>query len=226
MISCEKAELLLSARLDGALSPREAARLEVHLARCPRCRAAARELEALHQEAAGLAQAVPPRLAQALETTDWAGIPQEKAPAKRKASPLPWAAGAAAALALVVAGSQLVLPNLEGASSGEGSVLEQLFGGERESTTASTAQDSDTQAATAGEESLADKDSALTQGQAQACLQAYLEEAGEELTLTCQGQEAGVWYFSGQGAAGEGPFSFAVDGVTGAVTPLPAEEAS
>ena len=98
MISCEKAELLLSARLDGALSPREAARLEVHLARCPRCRAAARELEALHQEAAGLAQAVPPRLAQALQATDWASIPQEKAPAKKKASPLPWAAGAAAAL--------------------------------------------------------------------------------------------------------------------------------
>lgn len=215
MISCEKAELLLSARLDGALSPREAARLEAHLARCPRCQAAARELEALHQEAAGLAQAVPPRLAQALEATDWASIPQEKAPAKRKASPLPWAAGAAAALALVVAGSQLVLPNLGGASSGEGSVLEQLFGGESESTTA----------ATAGEESLADKDSALTQDQAQACLQAYLEETGEELTLTCQGQEAGVWYFSGQGAAGEGPFLFAVDGVTGAVTPLPAEEA-
>ena len=60
MISCEKAELLLSARLDGALSPREAARLEAHLARCPRCQAAARELETLHQEAAGLAQAVPP----------------------------------------------------------------------------------------------------------------------------------------------------------------------
>ena len=218
MISCEKAELLLSARLDGALSPREAARLEAHLARCPRCQAAARELETLHQEAAGLAQA--------LQATDWASIPQEKAPAKRKASPLPWAAGAAAALALVVAGSQLVLPSLGGASSGEGSVLEQLFGGESDSTTAATAPDSDTQAATAGEESLADKDSALTQDQAQACLQAYLGEQGEDLTLTCQGQEDGVWYFSGQGAAGEGPFSFAVDGVTGAVTPLPAEEAS
>ena len=126
----------------------------------------------------------------------------------------------------MVAGSQLVLPSLGGASSGEGSVLEQLFGGESDSTTAATAPDSDTQAATAGEESLADKDSALTQDQAQACLQAYLGEQGEDLTLTCQGQEDGVWYFSGQGAAGEGPFSFAVDGVTGAVTPLPAEEAS
>ena len=73
MISCEKAELLLSARLDGALSPREAARLEAHLARCPRCQAAARELEALHQEAAGLAQAVPPRRAQAREVREGKG---------------------------------------------------------------------------------------------------------------------------------------------------------
>lgn len=224
MISCEKAELLLSAQLDEALSPRETAQLKAHLAQCPRCQETARAPKALHQEAAGLAVEVPPALVQALQATDWGRIPQERAPAKRKPSPLPWAAGAAAALALVVAGTQLVLPR-----TGEaGSTLSQLF--DRGDATTSSASDSSVQAATDGENALPEEAPAqqdgganLTQDEAQARLQAYLEEAGEALTLTCQGQEGGVWYFSGQ-AVGGARFRFAVDGTTGAVTPLPAEE--
>lgn len=143
---------------------------------------------------------------------------------KKKPSPLPWAAGAAAALALVVAGTQLVLPH----AGEEGSTLSQLF--DRGDAATSSASDSSVQAATDGEDALPEDAPAqqgggtnLTRDEAQARLQAYLEEAGEALTLTCQGQEGGVWYFSGQ-AAGGALFRFAVDGTTGAVTPLPAEE--
>jgi len=48
MDSCERCTQLLSARLDGELTAREAQELEAHLARCPQCRELAEELEAIH----------------------------------------------------------------------------------------------------------------------------------------------------------------------------------
>lgn len=48
MDSCERCTQLLSARLDGELTAREARELEAHLASCPECRALAEELEAIH----------------------------------------------------------------------------------------------------------------------------------------------------------------------------------
>ena len=48
MESCERCTQLLSARLDGELTAREARELEAHLASCPECRALAEELEAIH----------------------------------------------------------------------------------------------------------------------------------------------------------------------------------
>ena len=48
MDSCERCTQLLSARLDGELTAREAQELEAHLADCPECRALAEELEAIH----------------------------------------------------------------------------------------------------------------------------------------------------------------------------------
>lgn len=38
MNPCEEYELLLSARLDGALSLKEETQLHAHLAQCPHCR--------------------------------------------------------------------------------------------------------------------------------------------------------------------------------------------
>ena len=45
MNPCEEYELLLSARLDGALSLKEETQLHAHLAQCPHCRQLAQELE-------------------------------------------------------------------------------------------------------------------------------------------------------------------------------------
>ena len=58
-MNCEEYEILLSARLDGALTPEETARLEAHLAQCPQCRQLAQELETLQAQTAALTQEVP-----------------------------------------------------------------------------------------------------------------------------------------------------------------------
>lgn len=62
MYTCDQALELLSARLDGALTPQESAGLEEHLARCPDCRALAADLAELHAAIPGLYQEPPPEL--------------------------------------------------------------------------------------------------------------------------------------------------------------------
>ncbi len=100
---CDGMLTLISARLDGMLSPQEEARLEAHLARCPDCRALARELEGLHEAMSGLSPAAP---------EDFAGRVMERVLAdgppragKRSLSRRLRVWGAAAALLLLAAGA-------------------------------------------------------------------------------------------------------------------------
>jgi len=51
---------LINARLDGALLPEEARRLDAHLATCPDCQQAERELRAIHQALQSLGRLDPP----------------------------------------------------------------------------------------------------------------------------------------------------------------------
>ena len=63
MMDCEHAAELISAQLDGELTPAETAMLEAHLEQCPPCRALRRDFQALHQvllESAAQWQAEPP----------------------------------------------------------------------------------------------------------------------------------------------------------------------
>ena len=84
-MNCEEYEILLSARLDGALTPEETARLEAHLAQCPQCRQLAQELETLQAQTAALTQEVPRALQENLEGRDWSRVPQTgTAPSKKK----------------------------------------------------------------------------------------------------------------------------------------------
>ena len=76
-MNCEEYEILLSARLDGALTPEETARLEAHLAQCPQCRQLAQELETLQAQTAALTQEVPRALQENLEGRDWSRPSQE-----------------------------------------------------------------------------------------------------------------------------------------------------
>ena len=55
-MGCEEYTQLISARLDGELTPEEAARLDAHLVVCPQCRILVRELEEMK---AALAQTEP-----------------------------------------------------------------------------------------------------------------------------------------------------------------------
>ena len=79
-MNCEEYEILLSARLDGALTPEETARLEAHLAQCPQCRRLAQELETLQAQTAALTQEVPRALQENLEGRDWSQVPRRGPP--------------------------------------------------------------------------------------------------------------------------------------------------
>lgn len=117
-MNCEEYEILLSARLDGALTPGgDGPGLEAHLAQCPQCRQLAQELETLQAQTAALTQEVPRALQENLEGRDWSRVPQTgTAPSKKKKRLLPWPPGAAAAVVLMVFGfTHLALP---GGSSG------------------------------------------------------------------------------------------------------------
>lgn len=106
---CRAAERRLSDRLDGALAPRAAARLESHLRACPSCRS--------HQDALVRIQAAsgPPA---GRSPEDWAGFERrlearihawEGGRAGRIPAPLAWRprAAFAAAAALLLAGAAL-----------------------------------------------------------------------------------------------------------------------
>ncbi len=91
-MNCEEYEILLSARLDGALTPEETARLEAHLAQCPQCRRLAQELETLQAQTAALTQEVPRALRRTWRAGTGPGPPDGHRPSQKKKRLLPWAA--------------------------------------------------------------------------------------------------------------------------------------
>ena len=116
MNPCDEYELLLSARLDGALSLKEETQLHAHLAQCPHCRQLAQELEDLQTQMTSLWVEPPDSLKDALASQDWSKSASSSPPRSPTASPskrrhlLPWLACAAAAVVLVVGLCQLLLP--------------------------------------------------------------------------------------------------------------------
>jgi hypothetical protein len=125
---CERAERLISDRLDGQLAERGAARLDVHLRNCPRCVEHERRLvqatDMLVAEAAG-APAPPPKPAPASAPVELTVVdthePEEPAlptPSRSKreiASGLAWAALMAIAVILALASLALVVAGVLGA---------------------------------------------------------------------------------------------------------------
>lgn len=98
MNPCEEYELLLSARLDGALSLKEETQLHAHLAQCPHCRQLAQELEDLQTQMTSLWVEPPDSLKDALASQDWSKSASSSPPRSPTASPskrrhlLPWLA--------------------------------------------------------------------------------------------------------------------------------------
>ena len=114
-ITCDEALELISARLDGALSPDGEAALEAHLAQCPACGALLADLEEIHAALDGAEEVPPPA---DLKDKIMAAVAREQvvplpAPKKRRPSWRAWGS-IAAVLALALLGGGL-LHNLGGA---------------------------------------------------------------------------------------------------------------
>jgi anti-sigma factor RsiW len=80
-MTCEEAEILLHALLDGELDAGHAREVEEHIAGCPRCAAQLRAYREMSKAMAGadLHYAAPPKLRQRIE----AALPQTRAPNRR-----------------------------------------------------------------------------------------------------------------------------------------------
>ena len=106
---CERAERLISDRLDGALDTRDEARLDVHLRNCPRCVEHERRLVQATDALLGGSPAMP---AAALRRSPAAaGLPAAPTEAIKggPALPLAWAAVIVVSLVLALAALALVL---------------------------------------------------------------------------------------------------------------------
>lgn len=68
-MSCDRYLNLISARLDGPLSPADEAELTAHLNTCPECRAISHDLAGMHAELTGCAVAPPAELAEGIMNT-------------------------------------------------------------------------------------------------------------------------------------------------------------
>jgi hypothetical protein len=118
---CERAERLISDRLDGELDERAAARLDVHLRNCPRCVEHERRLvQATDALVAGLVPlAAPPRVAPAPAATAPAPSPAAEPSAGERSpdtAPLTWRALLVVAVALAVVALALAVAVALGAS--------------------------------------------------------------------------------------------------------------
>ena len=113
MTDCDRALELISAGLDGALTPEEKDWLEKHLEHCPACRALEAEFSTLHQLLPTLAPEPPAELKERImdavraEKTVPFPTPGQKKPRRWKA----WVSVAAVA-ALVFLGGRAALPAL------------------------------------------------------------------------------------------------------------------
>ena len=87
MNPCEEYELLLSARLDGALSLKEETQLHAHLAQCPHCRQLAQELEDLQTQMTSLWVEPPDSLKDALASQDWSKSASSSPPVPQRLPP-------------------------------------------------------------------------------------------------------------------------------------------
>lgn len=118
---CEEAQVLLSAALDGALSPAERRALDAHLAQCPCC-------AALFEEMAGHSRALRDLTCEFpddLHARILSNLPEQSAPKRKKRTPWMRVGALAACMALVI-WAGFSLPNV-----GNGAVTQSFDGEER-----------------------------------------------------------------------------------------------
>jgi len=107
---------LISARLDGVLSPEEARRLEEHLAVCPDCQQAEKELRAIHEALCALPRLEPP---DGFQERVMAAVTADGT-ANRGKKRLVWTKWlATAAMLAVIVGGTFALHSRQGAAGGQ-----------------------------------------------------------------------------------------------------------
>lgn len=229
MNPCEHWEELLSARLDGPLTPEENQQLDEHLAACPRCRQYARELEETQKALQAWAAEPPPAVAGAILDA----VQQEPRPARRPRRA--WMSLAAAAVLALVIWGAVQLPgageSAESAAASDSAVMEQepteesavMEQGPMEDSGASlkTNEESSQESASAAPEA---SPSALTQDQAEELLRDWLDREDRNLTLTPKGfsEDGRAWLFAARDSQGQTAALFSVALDTGEIREIPA----
>ena len=219
MITCERCEELINARLDGYLTEEDGPLLEAHLARCPDCQKLDRDLTSLHQRLRGLSFDPPQELMASVMARLETGTIQ---PNRKKR---PWAAAVCAAVLvlLAVAITPQFLPfggSAESAAEGDAAEApesmvmdtEPAEGGETAGATLEESQ-------SAAEEEKT-KTEPLTQEEALALLEDHLAQRGLSLDLTPETppEEGDLWLFRAADPHTGEVFRFSVSCTNGFVT--------
>lgn len=117
MGACDPYIQLISASIDGALTPDEVRKLEQHLSVCPQCRALERDLKQIHDTLSSLPDVQAPaglkeKIMEAIEADNVTPLPVKTTSGRVKKTSRRWKtlASAAAVLALVILGSRSFLP--------------------------------------------------------------------------------------------------------------------
>lgn len=132
---------LMSAGLDGALTPEERTRLDAHLARCPECREMLAQLEqmgtdlgGIEQPGPGFAGAVMAEVARTEQEIPFTNLPQNREAGKRAKERVgqwwkpirTWGAIAACCLLILGLGRMIGMSGLYGTSSGSAPAGEEM----------------------------------------------------------------------------------------------------
>lgn len=197
MISCERCEELINARLDGYLTEEEALLLEAHLTSCPDCQKLDRDLTTLHERLKELSFDPPQDFTASVMTQ--LEVPSVQPAKKRKR---PWsviACAAAAVVLMVVALTPQMSPfggsDAESAEAAEAPTSADI---------AADAAPAEGEAA-APEESRAESETqeskveAMTEKEAYDLLVAYLIDLGVSLDLSpgLLSEDGSFWTFTG-----------------------------
>jgi len=116
-MTCEKAMALMSAKLDGVLTPEEEKELTAHLADCPDCANLMETLRGLDEKVADLAQPAPEGLKKGVLYRIDQATGKVKSPRRRWFGPGAALGGVAALLVLLVGLKVIPLKGFEGAAS-------------------------------------------------------------------------------------------------------------
>lgn len=213
MISCERCEELINARLDGYLTEEEALLLEAHLTSCPDCQKLDRDLTTLHERLKELSFDPPQDFTASVMTQ--LEVPSVQPAKKRKR---PWSVIACAAAAVV-----LMVVALTPQMSPFGGSDAESAGAAEAPTSADIAADAAPEESRAESETQESKVEAMTEKEAYDLLVAYLIDLGVSLDLSpgLLSEDGSFWTFTGYDMDSDSLSRFNISCADGFVEEIP-----